>query len=245
MKLIRCLFHSMTHQNFLRQEIRARTILSYTYTMNDELTPQASAPESPKAPSTFFSELFRFALITLFIVLPIRIYIAQPFIVSGSSMDPTFQNGEYLIVDELSYRLHEPERGDVIIFRYPKDTTKFFIKRIVGLPGETVIVNGKSVTIKNEANPEGIELDESFLAHESYSNTRMTLKGDEYFVMGDNRPASSDSRIWGPLSRDLIVGRAFLRLLPVTRASALPGGHRYDLAHAATSTEGESVQIRE
>jgi signal peptidase I len=235
----------MTHQNFLRQGRRARTILSYIYTMSDELPTPASAPEHPKAPSTFFSELFRFALITLFIVLPIRIYIAQPFIVSGSSMDPTFENGEYLIVDELSYRLDEPERGDVIIFRYPKDTTKFFIKRIIGLPGETVVVNGKSVIVKNEANPEGLELDESYLSHETYSNIRVALDEDEYFVMGDNRPASSDSRIWGPLSRDLIVGRAFLRLLPVTRAAVLPGDYQYEPSLNATSSQEAPVNVRE
>ncbi len=235
----------MTHQNFLRQEICTRTILAYIYTMQDDLPTQASAPEHPQAPSTFFSELFRFALITLFIVLPIRIYIAQPFIVSGSSMDPTFENGEYLIVDELSYRLDEPERGDVIIFRYPKDTTKFFIKRIIGLPTETVIVNGKSVIIKNEMNPEGLELDESYLTHETYSNTRVVLDDDEYFVMGDNRPASSDSRIWGPLSRDLIVGRAFLRLLPVGRAAVLPGDYQYEPTEGAVSSEEAPVSIRE
>ncbi len=154
-------------------------------------------------------------------------YIAQPFIVSGSSMDPTFANGEYLIVDELSYRLDDPERGDVIIFRYPQDPSKFFIKRIIGLPGETVVIKGSAVSIVNTANPDGFALDERFLSHETYSNMRVVLNDDEYFVMGDNRPASSDSRIWGPLKRKLIIGRALVRLLPVTRAQVLPGAHQY------------------
>jgi signal peptidase I len=208
--------------------------------MPDTLQTQSPAPSSA-AKGSFLSELFRFALITLFIVLPVRIYIAQPFIVSGSSMDPTFENGEYLIVDELTYRLEDPKRGDVIIFRFPQDTSKFFIKRIIGLPGETVSVAGAVVTIVNEESPEGFVLDESYLSHPTYSTVRVTLGSEEYFVLGDNRPASSDSRIWGPLKEELIIGRALLRLLPVTRADVLPGHHQYaapgDSAEDALSDE--------
>src|SRR3990167_2019370 len=89
-----------------------------------------------------FLELIRFAVIAVAIVIPIRLYIAQPFIVSGSSMVPTFENSEYLIVDEISYRLGDPERFDVVVFKYPRDTSKFFIKRIIGLPNETVDLKG-------------------------------------------------------------------------------------------------------
>ncbi|MBP9771871.1 MAG: signal peptidase I [Candidatus Pacebacteria bacterium] len=195
--------------------------------MNETLHTNDALAEKKSRAGSFLSELIRFALITLFIVLPIRIYIAQPFIVSGSSMDPTFESGEYLIVDELSYRLRPPERGDVIIFRFPHDTSKFFIKRIIGLPNETVAVNGQEVTIENAEHPEGFILDESYVTHETFGTLRSTLGDDEYFVMGDNRPASSDSRIWGTLKKDLIIGRALIRLLPVSEASLLPGKHRY------------------
>ncbi|MEK7579476.1 MAG: signal peptidase I [Patescibacteria group bacterium] len=198
-------------------------------------TPNSSLHKEP----TLLSELIRFALITLFIVVPIRVFIAQPFIVSGSSMDPTFENGEYLIVDEITYRLDEPKRGDVIIFKYPQDTSKFFIKRIIGLPDETVLVEGSKITITNKSRPEGLTLDEAYLIHPTHSNIRITLADDEYFVMGDNRPASSDSRIWGALPRNLIVGRAFVRLLPLGKIDAFPGVHRYEDIEAETASTTE------
>lgn len=204
--------------------------------MNETLHTNDVLPEKKSRTGSFFSELIRFALITLFIVLPIRIYIAQPFIVSGSSMDPTFENGEYLIVDELSYRLREPERGDVIIFRFPHDTSKFFIKRVIGLPGETVVLEGDGVMIENAEHPDGFPLDEAYVANRTFGTMRTTLALDEYFVMGDNRPASSDSRIWGSLKEDLIIGRAFVRLLPVTRAAVLPGEHRYAGTASSSAT---------
>ena len=113
-------------------------------------------------------------------------------------MDPTFVNGEYLIVDELTYHFENPERGEVIIFKFPQDTSKFFIKRIIGLPGETVKIQGGVITIINAQNPDGFALDESYLTQPTNSKVQITLKDNEYFVMGDNRPSSSDSRIWGP-----------------------------------------------
>ncbi len=183
------------------------------------------------------SELIRFALITLFIVLPIRIYIAQPFIVSGSSMDPTFKDGEYLIIDEISYRFDAPDRGDVIVFRYPQDTTTFFIKRIIGLPGETVDIKDSTVTIEGVDGTSTFTLDESYLSHPTWSVSRIKLSDEEYFVMGDNRPASSDSRIWGPLNKDLIIGRALVRLLPAKRIDLFPGEHIYPDTTISTSEE--------
>lgn len=177
---------------------------------------------SPKENS--LSEILRFALIALIIVLPIRWYVAQPFIVSGASMEDTFHNNEYLIVDQVTYRFETPNRGDVIIFKYPRDHSKYFIKRIIGLPGETVIIDGNSVTIKNDENPEGVTLDESYAALGSVRfDQTVTLGDDEYFVMGDNRDHSSDSRAWGVLKREEIVGRAILRLLPPQRADLMPG----------------------
>lgn len=140
-------------------------------------------------------ELIRFILIAVIIIVPLRMWVAQPFIVHGQSMDPTFRNGDYLIVDEISYRFTDPEEGDVIIFRFPNDPSTFFIKRIIGLPNQTIKVEGKTISIKD----------------------------NEYFVMGDNRGSSSDSRVWGTVNKDLIVGKAFLRLWPISTADILPG----------------------
>jgi len=176
-----------------------------------------------------FTEILRFALIALLIVLPVRWFIAQPFIVSGASMENTFHNNEYLIVDQLSYRFEEPARGDVIIFHYPIDHSKYFIKRVIGLPGETVLINGQTVTIINEENPEGITLTEPYAnIGDKDNDVTTTLKEDQYFVLGDNRDHSSDSRVWGVVSREEIVGRAFLRLYPPTRASILPGASNFN-----------------
>lgn len=177
-----------------------------------------------KKGSNSFLEILHFAAIALLIVLPVRWFIAQPFIVSGASMEDTFHNNEYLIVDQLSYRLDDPKRGDVIVFRYPRDHSKFFIKRVIGLPGETVVIDGQSVTIINAEHPEGLKLSEPYAAiGEKDNQTRQTLAENEYFVLGDNRDHSSDSRVWGVLKRDEIVGRAFLRLFPPVRAAFLPG----------------------
>lgn len=172
-----------------------------------------------------FWELVRFALIAIAIVIPVRIFIAQPFVVSGSSMIPTFEDGQYLIVDEISYRLNDPKRDDVVVFRYPNDKTKFFIKRIIGLPNETVDIKDSTVTITNKEHPEGLVLDQSYLKNISSDQKHFELKDDEYYVMGDNRPASSDSRYWGAVSRDLLIGKVFLRLLPINKIDVLPGSY--------------------
>lgn len=170
------------------------------------------------------TEIVRFALFALLIVLPIRIFVAQPFIVSGASMETTFSTGQYLIVDQLTYHFEEPERGEVIVFRYPRDPSKFFIKRIIGLPGDTLQIEGNKVTITNEEHPEGILLDETYvLGMKPNTILSETLGDNEYFVMGDNRDASSDSRSWGVLQRDKIIGRAFLRLFPFSEIGVFPG----------------------
>ena len=171
----------------------------------------------------FFTELLKFVALAALIVFPIRLFVAQPFIVSGPSMDPPFRNGQYLIVDELSYRLQAPDRGDVIIFRYPKNPKEFFIKRIIGLPTETVSINGNAITI-TKADGSKISLQEPYVVNHGNGSTQSyALRADEYFVMGDNRPESSDSRVWGVLPRDNIVGRAFVRLLPLNLVSVFPG----------------------
>lgn len=187
--------------------------------MHEETKPANGEKES-------FWELARFALIAIAIVIPVRIFIAQPFIVSGSSMVPTFEDGQYLIIDEISYRLGEPKRDDVVVFRYPNDTKKFFIKRIIGLPNETVEIKGGKIDIFNKKNPKGFTLSEPFVKNSTEGNMRFELKDGEYFVMGDNRPASSDSRYWGPVKSNLLVGKAFLRLLPVNKIDILPGSYQ-------------------
>lgn len=182
--------------------------------------------EEKKTKGQLFGELVRFALIALIIVIPIRVFIAEPFIVSGSSMVPTFENGDYLIVDKISYELGTPKRDDVVVFRYPGNTTKFFIKRIIGLPNETVDIKGTEVTITNKEHPEGFKLEQPFVKNTMINDTHFVLKGDEYFVMGDNRSASSDSRYWGAVKRSLLVGRAFLRLLPLNKIEVTPGNYK-------------------
>jgi len=196
--------------------------------MDSNESPKEVQVETPKGKSSFWSsvwELFRFALIIFAIVIPIRTFVAQPFIVSGSSMLPTFENGEYLIVDEISYRFSEPKREDVVVFRYPNDPTKFFIKRIIGLPNETVDVSGDRVTITNDEHPSGFSLDQEYTQNPSKDGApkHLQLKSDEYFVMGDNRGASSDSRYWGAVGKDHFMGKVFLRLFPFNRISILPG----------------------
>lgn len=178
-----------------------------------------------------FWELARFALIAIIIVIPVRIFIAQPFLVSGSSMLSTFENGDYLIVDEISYRFSEPHRGDIVIFRYPQDPSKFFIKRIIGLPGEKVEITNNQVVVFNDKNPNGLVLDEHYTSSFTSSNIEIDLNSQEYFVMGDNRAGSSDSRQWGPVNENLIIGRALLRLWPVGKIGIMPGDYKEELEY--------------
>lgn len=174
-------------------------------------------------------------LIAFAIITPVRFFVAQPFIVSGGSMEPLLQPKDYLVVDRWSYREREPERGEVIVFRYPLDPDQIFVKRVAGLPGETVVLEGGTVRITT---PSG----ETFVLDEPYKtpdrnpeeDKKLVLHDDEYFVLGDNRTASADSRVWGPLLERFIIGRAAARLFPLSRASLAPGA----LAHAAsTSTD--------
>jgi signal peptidase I len=179
----------------------------------------------PPKKTSFLKDTAIFAAIALAVVLPIRFFVAQPFIVDGSSMDPTFATNQYLIVDELSYRFEPVSRGDVIIFKYPNDTSKYFIKRVIGLPGETVQVEGTKVTIKNQANPQGFTLTEDYIAPTNFvsNHTTTTLSDKQYYVMGDNRGASFDSRAWGPLEKKYIIGRPLVRLFPLNEISLFPG----------------------
>lgn len=194
--------------------------------------PTEPSPEPTRQRHSFKREIWetiRFIIIALLIVLPIRLFIAQPFIVSGASMDPTFENGQYLIVDELSYRVNEPARGDVVIFKYPKNPKQYFIKRVIGLPGETVTTNTEGqIVVKNATQGTELVLEEPYIPTPIKSSPfNRTLGADEYFMMGDNRTGSFDSRMWGPVKRDLIIGRALVRLFPFTTISVLPGKFTY------------------
>jgi signal peptidase I len=173
-----------------------------------------------------FWDLIKFAVIALVIVIPIRMFIAQPFVVSGESMFPTFHDKEYLIIDEISYILGKHHRGDVVVFRYPNDTKRFFIKRIIGMPNEEISITNGEVTIINKENPNGFKLTEPYI-NEKFDTTMNYKTGEgEYFVMGDNRNKSSDSRVWGVLPEKLMIGRAYLRLLPFKEISYLPGYYK-------------------
>jgi len=171
--------------------------------------------------NSFFLELLRTALIVTLIVLPIRLFIAQPFIVSGASMSPTLDSGDYLVIDQISYRFNKPQRNEVVVFRYPNNPSRFYIKRIIGLPGETVEVSNNTVIVFNEEHPDGFEPQQGYLTNGEMQerNLREELADDEYFVLGDNRGSSSDSRIWGALPEDNLIGRAYARLLPIENLS--------------------------
>lgn len=165
------------------------------------------------------AEVVIIALVTVFII---RTFIAQPFLVSGASMEPTFHDGNYLLIDELTYRFREPERGEVIIFRNPQNEKEYFIKRIIGLPGETLTIGDNQITITTTTGTE-FAIDEPYLndATRTFGEKTVTLPPDEYFVMGDNRGNSFDSRNWGPLSAEEIVGIARLRLFPFSQLGAI------------------------
>lgn len=181
-------------------------------------------PNSTKSQVLSFSwETIKVVVISLAIIIPIRYYLVQPFYVKGASMEPSYEDGDYLLVDELTYRLREPERGEVIVFRYPEDPSQFFIKRIIGLPEETVEIKNNRVIVYNKENPSGHILLEGYLSsdQETLGNMIMKLDDNDYFVLGDNRLHSSDSRRWGAINKTSIRGRALLRPWPLDRASRL------------------------
>lgn len=183
---------------------------------------EAPATTTPSKKS-FFRETLGYIITALIIVVPIRTFVAQPFVVNGASMDSTFRDGEYLIVDEISYRFEDPQRGDVVVFRYPLDPKKYFIKRIIGLPHETVKVSGEKITIINKEYPEGFLVSEPYTHSQTVGSLSTTLRDGEYFVMGDNRVVSLDSRSWGALPEKDIIGKPFARLLPLSRIGLFPG----------------------
>lgn len=167
----------------------------------------------------------KYILVALLIVIPIRTWVAQPFIVQGNSMYPTLHTHEYLIVDETVKITQNYKRGDVVILHYPNDPSRYFVKRVIGLPGETVTFEGTKATITGPMHEKPITLDEPYVTESQKKNDYLTrtLNKDEFFVCGDNRLQSSDSRIWGPVPRNYMDGRALVRLFPFSTISLHPG----------------------
>lgn len=167
----------------------------------------------------FLLELIKISLLAGVTIFLIRYYLFKPFYVKGQSMEPNFFEKEYLIIDEISYRLRAPERGEVIVFRYPENPKEYFLKRVIGLPGERVKISDNQVVIYNDQYPEGKKLEEDYLPSyvETLGDKITTLGSEQYFVLGDNRSNSLDSRRIGPIDKGYIVGRAWFRGWPVNR----------------------------
>jgi signal peptidase I len=178
---------------------------------------------------SFFLEIIQTVAIVLSIFLVLYLFILQPHQVNGLSMYPNFENGDYLLTDKVSYKTGTPKRGDVVVFhappaaQCPEGTGCDFIKRILGLPGEVIEVKDNGIWVN------GVKIDESSYIHNgietrpgAYTQNRtVSLGSNEYFVAGDNRPHSSDSRSWGPITPKEIVGKAFFRYWPFTHLGFL------------------------
>lgn len=189
---------------------------------------------------SFIWEVVKVFFWALIIIVPVRVFLFQPFFVQGASMEPNFENGDYLIINELGYKqtdiniggLHvfaassfkDLSRYDVAVFRYPGNPQQFFIKRVIGLPGEEVKVENGKVSIYNAQNPDGLTLDESkYLPANLFTtgNLDVKLTQDQYFVLGDNRNASYDSRMWGSLPKNDVIGKVLIRAWPISKAEIL------------------------
>ncbi|MEW6610878.1 MAG: signal peptidase I [Patescibacteria group bacterium] len=168
---------------------------------------------------SFIWETVKVIVISLAIIIPVRYYVIQPFYVKGASMEPSYFDHEYLIIDEFSYHLREPRRGEVVVFRPPNDARQFYIKRVIGVPGDRVKITGGNVYRYNAVQPEGEQLDEPYLSEGTVTlgEVDVQLKDNQYFVLGDHRSASLDSRVFGPIERSEIVGRTWIRGWPLTR----------------------------
>lgn len=171
----------------------------------------------------FVFDLIKTAIIVFILAFSLRYFVVRPFIVDGESMMPNFVNNEYILAEKISYLIGQPERGDVVVFQYPGNPSVNYIKRIIGLPGETVKIANNKITIVSSSHPNGEVLTESYIPSDSKTyamdqgSFEKTLGSNEYFVMGDNRQHSSDSREWGALPKTNIIGRAWLTIVPFNR----------------------------
>lgn len=172
---------------------------------------------------SWLRELVEFLLLVMVIVIPFRVYVAEPYIVSGVSMSNTFETGHYLIINKFWHKISPVERGDTLVFLSPDDSHKFYIKRAIGLPGETVSISNQIVSVTPVGSTTPIILNEPYVVGKTYAELDITLKDDEYFMMGDNREHSYDSRSWGVLHKKDIKGEPVLRLFPFTSIGLEPG----------------------
>lgn len=198
---------------------------------------QESQKDAYYGVGSFLWEVVKVFFWALVIIMPIRVFLFQPFFVQGASMEPNFKDGDYLIINELGYKktnvgfdslnlftvspFKDLQRDDVVVFKYPKNPKQYFIKRVIGLPGEQIKISEGKITIFNKQNPDGIVLDEKlYLSGDVVTSSEQirTLKDDEYFVLGDNRQFSHDSRAWGPVSKSHIVGKVLLRAWPLGKS---------------------------
>lgn len=169
-------------------------------------------PTNAPAPNSSWGAVLREVLETVILTLVIFLLVrtvVQNFRVEGSSMEPNFHDGQFLLINKLAYRLGEPARGDVIVFRYPHDPSRDFIKRIIGLPGETVEIRNGGIYVNNQLVEELATVNQA-----GYSMAPVTLGPDEFFVLGDNRPNSSDSHSWGNLPTNLVIGKVIFSYWP-------------------------------
>lgn len=174
-----------------------------------------------RALGKFLLEMGQIAAIAIAIILPVRYFLVQPFIVVGASMQPSYYENEYLIIDEFTYRFRDPERGETVVFHPPGNEKLYYIKRVIGLPGETVEVRDGKIVIFNDEYLNGVILNETYLIEETDGAQRVQLGKDEYFLMGDNRDESLDSRKIGPIPFENITGRVWIRGLPLDQAGIL------------------------
>lgn len=163
---------------------------------------------------SFIWEVVKIVTISLAIIVPIRYFLIQPFYVVGASMEPNFADFNYLIIDELTFRFHEPQYGEVVVLRNPQNRSEFFIKRIMGVPGDTLKIDQGKVYVNDVVIDESAYLSADVVTSSFNGYQTVTLQDDEYYVMGDNRTHSLDSRRFGPVQKSSIVGRVWIRAWP-------------------------------
>jgi signal peptidase I len=168
----------------------------------------------------FFLDILEVVVFAVAIFLFMYLLVMQPHKIKGASMEPNFPNGEYLLTDKLSYRFNEPNRGDVIVFEAPGQQGEEYIKRIIALPGERVLIMNDLVYINGEVLNESYIPEKLRLSPGSFikEGQEILVPSNNYFVLGDNRPFSSDSRAWGTVSEDAITGRAWIIYWPLNGA---------------------------
>lgn len=204
--------------------------------MEDRIVHEVLVEEKPESFFAFVLEMFKMFVLALVIVYPIKVFLLQPFIVRGISMEPNFSESQYLVTNEIGYKYtkfslfgktlfdvnpsREFSRQNVVVLRSPVSKDEFYIKRVIGLPGETIEIKDGIVKIYNEENKEGFIVDEKDYLPEgrvTAGEVNVQLKDDEYYVLGDNRSHSSDSRSFGPLKKEQMIGKVILRAWPVKK----------------------------